>query len=290
MRYKVRHVSELSYSRPVAKARFNLRLKPRLRGGQAIDSQSLELVPEPSEQEDQPGPYWVTTTQIGFDAPLTRLKVTSEFEIDEPARDQPARGPSLDTVRGEALTVRDLSELSPAPYLFASRIATMSEAITSWGAAGLQAGDNIIAAVTQLMRSLHEQFTYAPGKTTSRTPPRDAFDARHGVCQDFAHIMIMALRAHGIPAAYISGYLLTRPPPGKPRLVGADAMHAWVEVWCGNTLGWVGFDPTNNCLVSEDHIAIAMGRDYADISPIDGTFIGSAPQSMVSSVDVAKTP
>ena len=100
--------------------------------------------------------------------------------------------------------------------------------------------------------------------------------------------MIMALRAHSIPAAYVSGYILTRPPPGKEKLVGADAMHAWVDVWCGQALGWVGFDPTNNCLVSEDHIAIGMGRDYADISPIDGTFIGSAPQSMSSAVDVER--
>jgi transglutaminase-like putative cysteine protease len=164
----------------------------------------------------------------------------------------------------------------------------MNEQITAWGSDLLGPRDDVIAATRNLMGALHREFTYAPGKTTSRTPPQEAFEARHGVCQDFAHVMIMALRAHGIPAAYISGYLLTRPPPGKPKLVGADAMHAWADVWCGNELGWVGFDPTNNCLVSEDHIAIAMGRDYADISPIDGTFIGSAPQSMVSAVDVVR--
>ncbi|MEM6584575.1 MAG: transglutaminase family protein [Pseudomonadota bacterium] len=288
MRYKVRHFSKLSYASPVARARFNLRLKPRLRPGQSLESESLTLSPQPSASADQCGPYWVNTSQVGFDAPLKKLEVTSEFVIKVAAPQLPASGPSLGVVRQEALDDQDLSDLAPAPYVFASRIATASEAITAWTSERLQPDGDIIAAVSHLMGAVHTEFTYAPGKTTSRTPPEEAFSARHGVCQDFAHVMIMALRAHGVPAAYVSGYLLTRPPPGQPKLVGADAMHAWVDVWCGRALGWIGFDPTNDCLVGDNHIAVAIGRDYADISPIDGTFIGSAPQSMTSAVDVER--
>jgi len=288
MRFKVRHVSKLAYATPVARARFNLRLKPRLRHGQTIAVSSLALSPQPTEQEEQTGPYWVETTKVAFSSPIEKLELTSEFVIEVARPDLPEFRPSLERVRVEALEVRDLSDLAPAPYLFASRIATKVPAIAVWGAAHLRPQDDMIAAVSNLISAINTEFSYAPGETNSRTLPEEAFEARHGVCQDFAHVMIIALRAAGIPAAYVSGYLLTRPPPGKQKLVGADAMHAWVDVWCGNELGWVGFDPTNNCLVGEDHIAIAMGRDYADVSPIDGTFIGSAPQSMSSAVDVER--
>ena len=286
MRFSVRHVSKLAYASPVARARFNLRLSPRLRDGQRLVRQELLLSPEAVDFEDTPGPYWVSTTQVEFDKPLKTLEVASSFEIEITPPTVPASGPSLSAVRREALEDASLSELAPAPYLFASRITTMSEAISAWGAAHLQPEHDVIAAVTTLMETLHTEFTYDAKATKSDTPPEESFAARAGVCQDFAHVMIMALRAQGIPAAYVSGYLLTLPPPSKEKLVGADAMHAWVEVWCGHDLGWVGFDPTNNCLVSEDHIAIGMGRDYADVAPIDGTFIGSAPQSMSSAVDV----
>ncbi|MEM1196076.1 MAG: transglutaminase family protein [Pseudomonadota bacterium] len=286
MRYKVRHVSKIAYAAPVARARLNLRLSPRLQSDQTLIEETLTLLPAPASKAEQLGPYWVKTVQVGFAAPLKSLEVTSEFVIDIAVAKPPKTGPNIARVRTQALGVADLSDLSPAPYLFASRIATMNAAITAWGAPYLSSEACVIDAASALMKALHEEFSYAPGKTSSHTAPEEAFAARHGVCQDFTHIMIMALRAHGIPAAYVSGYLLTRPPPGKAKLVGADAMHAWVNVWCGEELGWVGFDPTNNRLVGEAHIGIGMGRDYADISPIDGTFIGSSPQSMSSAVDV----
>ena len=286
MRYCVRHSSTLTYAAPVERARFNLRLKPRPRAGQQLVSESLTLLPEPQMREDQLGPYWVKATQIGFGSAIKKLKVKSEFVMDVTAREAPSYGPALANLRAEALDARDLSELAPAPYMYASRIAVLDTEIARWGAAHLHPAHNAMEAGMNLMRALYEQFTYAPGKTNSATPPQEAFAKRHGVCQDFAHVMIIALRAAGVPAAYVSGYLLTLPPPGKPKLIGADAMHAWVDIWCGRELGWVGFDPTNNCLVSDSHIPIAMGRDYADVSPISGTFIGSAPQTMTSAVDV----
>jgi transglutaminase-like putative cysteine protease len=144
-----------------------------------------------------------------------------------------------------------------------------------------------MSAAQRLMEAIHREFRYDPKATGAETPPLVAFNQRSGVCQDFAHIMIIAARANGVPAAYVSGYLRTLPPPGQPRLVGADAMHAWVNIWCGDELGWIGFDPTNNILVHEDHIVTAMGRDYADVAPIDGVFHGGVGQTMDVSVDVA---
>ena len=118
------------------------------------------------------------------------------------------------------------------------------------------------------------------------TPLVEAFEKRRGVCQDFAHIMIAGLRGLGLPAAYVSGYIRTVPPPGKPRLEGADATHAWVSVWCGEAAGWIDLDPTNNLQVGNDHIALAIGRDYSDVSPIDGVIVGSGKQELKVSVDV----
>ena len=213
----------------------------------------------------------------------------STFTARLDATPDPGDGPLLADLRQQALAVRDLSPHAPAPYLFASRIAGMSDQIADWATPLLARGQGVVPAVTALMAAVHSQFAYRTGATDAGTPPEQAFAAREGVCQDFAHIMIMALRSHGIAAAYASGYLRTLPPPGQPRLVGADAMHAWVNVWCGEELGWIGFDPTNNCLARQDHIQIGMGRDYADVAPIDGIFIGMDVQEMETEVDVEES-
>ena len=287
MIYKVNHVTKLTYPSPVSKARFNVRLTPRLWVGHVMRDYRLTMTPEPEVNEHKFGPYWVNTTAMSFAEPLASLEIESEFMIDIPPSVEVSGSEEVALVRAQALEEQDLADWSPAPYLFASRIARMSEAIADWGALHLSRSAGIVESVSALMAAIHSEFAYAPGKTSFDTPPQDAFDARHGVCQDFTHVMLIALRSYGIPAAYVSGYLRTLPPPGKEKLVGADAMHAWVNVWCGKRLGWIGFDPTNNCLAREDHIPIGMGRDYADVSPLDGTFIGNAPQRMATAVDVA---
>jgi transglutaminase-like putative cysteine protease len=125
-------------------------------------------------------------------------------------------------------------------------------------------------AADTLCRAIHSEFTYVPGATKVNTPAADAFKLKKGVCQDFAHIMIVALRSLDIPAGYVSGFLRTIPPAGKERLEGADAMHAWVRVWCGHAAGWMEWDPTNNMMAGTDHIRVAYGRDYADVAPVIG--------------------
>lgn len=286
MMYKVRHLTSLAYAAPVSHASFNLRLMPWGWGGQSLKHYRLNLSPRPAARDEFPGPYCVNTSHVSFLTSLTNLEICSEFTMEIAPLPEAGDGIPVAQVRAEALATRDLSALSPAPYLYASRIADISQDICQWADGHLPADVGIVRSVSVLMGAIYREFTYQPGATTSATPPHEAFGKRAGVCQDFAHIMIMGLRSMGIPAAYVSGYLRTVPPPGQARLVGADAMHAWVNVWCGQDAGWIGFDPTNDCLARQDHILIAMGRDYADVAPIDGIFIGAAPQKMDTSVDV----
>ena len=144
----------------------------------------------------------------------------------------------------------------------------------------------VLAGAVDLMTRIHKDFKYDPKATIVSTPLSEAFEKRHGVCQDFAHIMISGLRGIGLPAAYMSGYIRTIPPPGQKRLEGADATHAWVSIWCGDEAGWVGLDPTNAIMIGNDHIILAKGRDYADISPVAGIILGSREQDVAVKVDV----
>src|SRR5579862_8108322 len=135
------------------------------------------------------------------------------------------------------------------------------------------------------MRRIWTDFTYDSKATDVRTPPIESFTARRGVCQDFAHVMICGLRGLGLPARYVSGYLRTYPPPGRPRLAGADATHAWISLWCGEESGWIGFDPTNDIQVHDDHVVLASGRDYSDVAPIDGIILAPGKQTLKVEVD-----
>jgi len=194
--------------------------------------------------------------------------------------------PSVADVTMAARASRDLSPTGPANYIPASPLIALEPAIADWAAADIRPDRGIVEVGYALAQRIHDEFRYDGNATVTDTPPIEAFNARHGVCQDFAQVMISALRAHGLPAAYVSGYLRTTPPPGKPRLVGADATHAWVMLWCGPDRGWLGFDPTNACAMASDHIVTAIGRDYSDVSPIDGIFLGQGAHRTEVEVDV----
>lgn len=286
MIYKVHHRTRLTYESAVSDARLNLRLRPVDWPGQRLARFDLAIAPEPSEVRQAIGPYLVNLEAVAFEGEMAELTVVSDFRIEVAPPPLRACGATIADVREHALASCDLSAYSPVPYLFGSRISLIEPEIAEWASDFLPYGDNALEGARRLASAIHAAFAYDPGITTSQTPPIKAFHDRRGVCQDFAHVMIAGLRGHGVPAAYVSGYLRTEPPPGMERLVGADAMHAWVAVWCGEDCGWVGIDPTNDCLARESHIVVAMGRDYADIAPIDGVFIGAAPQRMRVEVDV----
>lgn len=290
MRYSVSHITTLEYAAPVRLAQFNARLRPTAWPGQTLSDYALTVDPQPATVVEREGGYYVNEARFSLREPISQLQIESRFTVEKeplPFFVTGSTGPGLADLRERAMLKPDLSPLGPASYSFASPIAVPERDIAMWSSAFLSETMPVVEAGRALMAAIHDQFAYESGATVADTPPIEAFRARHGVCQDFSHIMIIAARAHGIPAAYVSGYLRTLPPPGQERLVGADAMHAWVNLWCGDDLGWIGFDPTNDMLADTDHIFIGMGRDYSDVAPLDGTFRGSSEQTMFFSVDVA---
>jgi transglutaminase-like putative cysteine protease len=191
-----------------------------------------------------------------------------------------------ESVRTDTYASADIGPESPVHYVHASRQVTLDPAIRDYVRPSFPAGRPVLAGATELMRRIKDDFTYEPGATTVTTTPTAAFGSRRGVCQDFAHVMIAGLRSIGLPARYVSGFLRTVPRPGAERLEGADAMHAWVMVWCGAATGWRGLDPTNALTAGEDHVVLAIGRDYADVAPIDGVMLTSGRQQLTTAVDV----
>jgi transglutaminase-like putative cysteine protease len=189
-------------------------------------------------------------------------------------------------VRTLAFGSADLSTDGPAVFLYPTARTPLSPSITDYARASFTRGRPVVEAAMELMSRIHADFTYDSKATDVRTQPTDAFNVKRGVCQDFAHVMLSGLRGLGLPGAYVSGYLRTSPPPGRPRLEGADATHAWVALWCGEGRGWIGFDPTNAILAENDHIVLAMGRDYSDVAPIDGIILAPGQQTLKVEVDV----
>lgn len=290
MRYAVTHKTTLKYASPVRLAQFNVRLRPVEWHGQTVSDYSLSVDPHPAKIAEGLGSYYVNEARFALHEPISELTIESRFTVDreeEPFFVAEGAGPGLVELRERAMRRPDLSALAPAAYIFPSPIAAPEAEIALWAGQFLDEAMPVMEAGRALMEAIHREFKFDGSATATDTAPIEAFRARHGVCQDFTHIMIIAARAHGIPAAYVSGYLRTFPPPGQERLVGADAMHAWVNLWCGEELGWIGFDPTNDKLADADHVLIAMGRDYSDVAPLDGTFRGSSQQKMLFSVDVA---
>jgi transglutaminase-like putative cysteine protease len=188
-------------------------------------------------------------------------------------------------VRAAACACIDIGPASPVHFVHPSRQVSLDAAIRDYARASFPPGRPVLAGATELMQRIRDDFTYEPGATTVTTTPSAAFALRRGVCQDFAHVMIAGLRGIGLPAGYVSGFLRTVPPPGAVRLAGADATHAWVTVWCG-AAGWRGLDPTNALTAGEDHVVLAVGRDYADVALIDGVMLASGRQQLTTAVDV----
>jgi transglutaminase-like putative cysteine protease len=288
MLYRVRHKTHFRYAFPVSFARCNLRLKPVEWAGQTLEDYKLELSPSVRITGTKPIGYLGNVTRIVMERKSRELDIESSFRIrvDRPTPAPRKDDPTIGEICTMSRTTLDLSVESPANYIYPSQSIPLSPQITAWCSEHLDARRGIVEAGLALATRIHDRFKYDGSATTVETTPAEAFEKRHGVCQDFAQIMIAGLRGVGLPAAYVSGYLRTVPPPGKPRLVGADATHAWVVIWCGPQRGWIGFDPTNACLMGGDHIITAMGRDYADVAPIDGVFTGQDGQKIEVSVDV----
>ena len=288
MIYDIRHVTRFDYGASVKFARCNLRLKPVDWPGQRLLDYSLHVEPAGQLSPAHAEAGLANVTRLTVEEPVRHLSIESRARIDVdrlvpmPAADDP----TLADIARMARESRDLSPSCPASYLYPSPLIPLDRAIADWCAPDLDPDRGALDAGIALARRLQAEFAFDATATLVDTSPADAFAQRRGVCQDFAQIMITGLRAAGLPAAYASGYIRTLPPPGEARLVGADATHAWVLLWCGPVHGWVGVDPTNGIWMAGDHIVVAVGRDYGEIAPVDGVVLGSGAQTMEVGVDV----
>lgn len=288
MIYTVRHRTTYTYDSTLTFARCVLRLTPQSNEVQTLFESDIVVVPTPTQRSSRIGPFGEETVFVTIEEPHDELVIESRsrVEVHPPSADQNAPGPTWETVRAESFKTGDIGAQSPASFIYPTARTPILAEITAYARESFVAGAAIVTATDALMRRIHDEFDYDPTATDVTTPIGEAFAAKAGVCQDFAHIMIAAVRGLGLPAAYVSGYLRTIPPPGKPRLAGADATHAWVSVWCGADLGWVGFDPTNAIRSGEDHITLAVGRDYGDVAPVDCIMLSAGEQTLKVEVDV----
>jgi transglutaminase-like putative cysteine protease len=286
--YDIRHVTSYSYESPVSFARCSLRLEPRSGDGQQLISHAVEIRPRPAERTVRRDFFGTHTENVLIETAHRNLRIDSRSRVSV-SRNAPGRtaaSPAWERIRDVAFEATSLGPSSPVGYIFASPLVPVQRPVTAYASASFPPGSGIVAGAVDLMHRIRTEFKYDPKATVISTPLEEVFEKRHGVCQDFAHVMIAGLRGLGLPAAYVSGYLRTIPPPGKTRLQGADATHAWVSLWCGTEIGWVGFDPTNDILVENDHIVLAVGRDFSDVSPVDGIIVGSRRQKLAVAVDV----
>ncbi len=288
MIYDIQHLTLYQYGSAVTFSHCALRLLPADGPGQKVLSSDLRIAPGPAQTVQRMCFFGNRLTILTIETAHRELavEVTASVEVDRTDPDGLFRTLATEEVREEAFGCSCLDRDSPAHFLHASRLVPRFEPVTDYARKSFPAGRPVLDGAKELMRRIKTDFKYDTKATVVSTPISEAFSKRHGVCQDFAHIMIAGLRGLGLPAAYISGYIRTIPPPGKKRLEGADAMHAWVSLWCGKSHGWVGFDPTNAMMIGNDHIVLAKGRDYADVSPVAGIILGSGEQDVEVRVDV----
>ena len=288
MIYDIRQTTTCTYASPVAHAHHVLRLTPIHRSGQRVHVSSLHIVPEPLQRREGQDFFGNRLTSILLEEPHEKLtiKVAARVDVDAITGIAPRGTPAWEAVREEVFATIDVGPISPAHFLFPSRLVSLDPEIREYTRESFSPDRPVLEAGIELMRRIKTDLVYEIGATTVTTTPPMSFALRRGVCQDFAHIMISGLRGIGLPAAYVSGYLRTVPKPGAVRLQGADAMHAWVLVWCGLDAGWVGLDPTNDVLASDEHVVLAIGRDYTDVAPIDGVIVASGGQRIDVSVNV----
>lgn len=279
VRYHIRHDTLYAYDQPVGESRQQLRLTPRNLPWQRCLSHHVEVHPEPARRQHFRDGFGNAVQSLHFERDHEELFIRAESWVGLSPR--PAlsldESPLWEDVRSK-LTYRagrtlPAAELDAAGYLFESTHVRVKRDFADYAAADFAPGTPLLCAVDGLMRRIFKEFSFDPEATDVSTPVTEVFEKRRGVCQDYAHFMLSCLRSLGLAARYVSGYLLTRPPEGKPRLIGADATHAWISVYCPIN-GWVDFDPTNALLPALEHVTIGWGRDFGDVSPLRGVLLG----------------
>jgi transglutaminase-like putative cysteine protease len=285
--YRVRHRTTYEYEDPVSVSHHILRLTPHNSVRQNCKQSTITVTPKPSTATKHVDYFGNATMCFTLLEPHERMVVEALSELEVTALAQPdfSTTPSWESVRDSLPANYTDDGLTAYQFVFDSiRIKARPE-LKEYAKQSFPAGCPVLEGVMDLTHRIFTDFRFDSKATEVSTPVETFFEKRRGVCQDFSHLQIACLRSLGLPSRYVSGYLRTLPPPGKPRLIGADASHAWCSAWAPGT-GWVDFDPTNDCVPSDGHITVAWGRDYSDISPVHGVLLGGARHTLDSGVDV----
>jgi transglutaminase-like putative cysteine protease len=287
-RYAVLHSTVYEYGGDVAHSHHLLHLKPRDASFQRSLEHSIALDPEPTSAVDGEDAFGNPIARLEYDRPHDRLSVTAEMKVEVlPRGGLPDSDPweKVRTRLSYRATPMSAADLEACRFRMQSSHVHIKQALRDYAKDSLLPGLAIGQGAEALMRKIRREFKYVPGSTTNRTPAVEVLKTRRGVCQDFAHLMIGCLRSSGLAARYVSGYIRTARPGDD--LVGGDASHAWVSVYCPPA-GWVDLDPTNDCRVGEDHVTLAWGRDFGDVSPLRGVIVGGGRHKLT--VDVSVRP
>jgi transglutaminase-like putative cysteine protease len=284
----VTHQTTYHYSSPVETAHHLAFVRPVQTSYQQVLDYRLQIDPRPAHVATRIDAFGNEALHFSLHAPHEQLQVTAHSVVQIAPRFaglDAARSATLQSVRQHLRYSVGEAFLPESEFCFASRQVTLDPAFIEYAAASLSDETTVLTGAIDLMHRIYADFTYEPEATEVSTTALEALRLRHGVCQDYAQVMIGCLRSIGLPARYISGYLLTSPPPGQPRLIGADASHAWVQVYCP-VYGWVDLDPTNDVLAGSTHVTLAIGRDYSDVAPLRGVLRGGGAHTLDVSVSV----
>ena len=285
-RYAVRHETAYRYPVPADMGLHMLRVTPLNMRGQRSLGYGLTISPEPARIHRFVDHFGNVVHHVAVEATHERFSATLNAVVEIERKEAAGPGPAWETVR-EAMQ----GDGFPTPYqiaefTYASPLAPVEAAATLYAADSFAAGRPIVDAARDLAGRIHRDFAYAPNSTNVATTVAEVIEMQRGVCQDFAHLMISGLRGLGLPARYVSGYLHTRPADAAAQSVGAEASHAWVSLWCGAALGWIGIDPTNDLVVANEHVVVAHGRDFTDATPLHGVLLGGGAHALSVAVTV----
>lgn len=287
MIYRVRHTTTYVYTKPVDLAAQLMHLRPLMTPWQTILEEQLHLEPGDGRLVDRIDHFGNRITWLFFDKAHTKFEVVSESVVDVQAQPypEPESTPPWEMVRDAAL-VGGGEDGKASEFRFESPRVGLLPAARAYVSTSFTPGRPIMSALVDLNDRMFRDFKFKSGVTTIATPIAQVLERREGVCQDFTHLMLSGLRGMGLPARYTSGYIRTKPAPGQVRRLGSDQSHAWVGGWLGPGNGWVGLDPTNGVLVGEEHVLLAVGRDFSDISPLRGMILGGGQHTLRVGVDL----
>jgi transglutaminase-like putative cysteine protease len=289
MKYRVCHKTTYRYAEPASLSQNELYLLPRETGTQKVIESGLSILPQPQYLHRRTDYFGNNVHIFMVQHPHRELAVTATSLVETtcPATPAPEQTPSWESVVQQLAAHADPATLEPCQFVFASPLIELTDGTRAYAHTSFPPGRPLLAGALDLMARIFTEFTYDKGATTVDTSVDQVLTNRKGVCQDFAHLAIGGLRSLGLAARYVSGYLETTPPPGKPKLTGADASHAWVSLFVPGH-GWIDLDPTNNLIPGEAHITVAWGRDYGDVTPVKGVVMGGGAHTLSVTVDVKK--